>query len=206
MRGHSRREDAANWIIRLDESRDADEVAGAKFLSVFVKNRNAQRMPTTYEWHFQPEGEKTIATFKEMDPLSLFRTFVESGIDQNKELAEAMGMQPYQITRLATKATRQGWLVKKGGKYVITGEKAKPTAEPEDERGKDFSWIHEGDTLCEVEEGDKETRVICTVSKEEINGLNPGSKKHPMATIARGLIRLNKQCSCNGKHYVEEDE
>jgi hypothetical protein len=200
MRGHSRREDPANWIIRLDESRDADDVAGAKFLSVFVKNRNAQRIPTTYEWHFLPDGDKTLATFKEMDPLSLFRTLIQSGVVQNKEIAEAMGLKPYEVSRLATKATKQGWLTKRGQSYAFTGKDADP------EEKKDFSWIHEGDTRCTVTDGDNETRVTCSASGEEINGKPPGEKKHPMATVARGLTMLNKECSCGGKHYIEKEE
>src|SRR6516165_10284170 len=37
MRGHSRREDPANWIIRLDKAEQVGEEIGAKFKSVFTK-------------------------------------------------------------------------------------------------------------------------------------------------------------------------
>jgi hypothetical protein len=202
MRGHSRREDPANWMIRLDQSSDADEVAGAKFLSVFTKNRNAQRTPTTYEWHFVPDGKKTTVTVKEMDPLALFRTLLETGPMQNKELAEAMGLQAFQVTRLFNKAEKQGWAKKKGTAYVLFGGGSPKT----DEKTKDMSWIHEGDTLCAITENAGEERVTSSSSGEEINGKPPGPTKHPMATVARALVMLNKECSCGGKHYVEKDE
>ena len=45
MRGTSKREDAAFWIIRLDEVSGSDDQHGAKFVTRFVKNRNAPNDP-----------------------------------------------------------------------------------------------------------------------------------------------------------------
>lgn len=192
MRGHSRREDAANWIIRLDEAKDSGEVIGAKFLSFFIKNRNAARNPTTYEWHFKPEGNRTIPTIKEMDPLSMFRTQIESGITSNKEIAEAMGIKPYEVSRLATRAEKQGWL-KKGAKgYSLTKD-----AENESPQKKT------GDTPCRVSPDSSGLRVTCSKSGEQMVGAKE-TKAKPGATLYWALSRLDEQCSCRGDHYAED--
>jgi hypothetical protein len=193
MRGHSRREDAANWIIRLDEAKDAGEVIGAKFLSVFVKNRNAAKTPTTYEWHFKPDGGRTIPTIKEMDPLSMFRSLIEAGITANKEIAEAMGLKPYEVTRLARKAEKQGWLKASGkGGYSLTKD-----AENEAPQKKT------GDTACTVAPDRAGIRVTCSISGEEIVGARE-TKAKPGATLYWALCKLDDQCACGDSHYVED--
>ncbi|MGA7124935.1 MAG: hypothetical protein WBZ19_01405 [Chthoniobacterales bacterium] len=62
MRGTSRREDVAFWIIRLEEKRDITEQrAGARFISVFTKQRNTPEEVPAYEWIIQPvEGTDEI--------------------------------------------------------------------------------------------------------------------------------------------------
>lgn len=56
MRGASRREDAAFFVIRLEDVLvDASEPSnGARFESVFTKNRNSPTDERRYEWLFQP--------------------------------------------------------------------------------------------------------------------------------------------------------
>jgi AAA domain len=208
MRGHSRREDAANWIIKLDDAKDADEDAGAKFRSIFVKNRNAERTPTSYQWHFNPTGDKTIVTVKEMDPLALLRHNIEMGINTNKELAEAMGEQAYTITRLTQKAEKQGWLRKGKGKNspyeIVTAKPAegiKVPAKPKDEAPE---WIYEeGDSLCVVTDLPEDmVHVECTATGQFREGRNPGPSKHADATLAWAIDQLNKSCDY-GSHYLE---
>jgi hypothetical protein len=54
MRGHSKREDPAFWILRLDAPIDAEEKPGARFISHFTKWRNATGKPATYEMELYP--------------------------------------------------------------------------------------------------------------------------------------------------------
>jgi hypothetical protein len=53
MRGTSKREDAAFWVISLnDGKKHADDKRGARFFSVFTKpSRNTQDEVPSYEWH-----------------------------------------------------------------------------------------------------------------------------------------------------------
>jgi len=119
MRGTSKREDAAFWILRLDEVSGADEHNGAKFVTRFVKNRNAPSDPVPLEWNIKPDGKCVIVTYHEADNLVLFRQWIEDGLETCSEIAEEMGLSKGQVSKLAKKAEKAGWLKKVGRKYQL---------------------------------------------------------------------------------------
>ena len=119
MRGTSKREDAAFWIIRLDEVSGSDDQHGAKFVTRFVKNRNAPNDPASFEWNIRPDGEGVLVTYREADNLTLFRQWIEDGLDTCGEIAEEMGLSKGQVSKLAKKAEKSGWLKKVGRKYEL---------------------------------------------------------------------------------------
>jgi hypothetical protein len=123
MRGASKREDPASWVLRLDAPNDADEHAGAHFISRFTKWRGAKRQPKAYEWTYSPElnGEVFI-DIKDSAPMTVFRHHIENGLDVCSVIAEEMGVTAGYISQLATRAEMQGWLTKRGRRYVITEE------------------------------------------------------------------------------------
>jgi len=57
MRGTSRREDSAFWIIKLEREAEYIE-AGCTFLSRFEKNRNSLQDPDPYIWTFKREPSR----------------------------------------------------------------------------------------------------------------------------------------------------
>jgi putative DNA primase/helicase len=116
MRGHSRREDPANWIIKLKK---VEESCGARFRSSFEKNRNAASWPVSQEWHFRPEGSATIVTYRVADGMTIFLDLIESGIETNKEIAEEMGVTVGRVSQLASRAENEGWIKKNGAKYKL---------------------------------------------------------------------------------------
>ena len=119
MRGTSKREDAAFSIIRLDEVSGSDDQHGAKFVTRFVKNRNAPNDPASFEWNIRPDGEGVLVTYCEADNLTLFRQWIEDGLDTCGEIAEEMGLSKGQVSKLAKKAEKSGWLKKVGRKYEL---------------------------------------------------------------------------------------
>jgi len=120
MRGASKREDPAAWVLRLDSPNDADERDGAHFISRFTKWRGAKSQPKSYEWTYRPEiGGEILVDVKESGPMNVFRHHVENGLDVCSSIAEEMGCTAGYISQLATLAEKQGWLVKKGRKYVV---------------------------------------------------------------------------------------
>lgn len=119
MRGTSKREDAAFWIIRLDEVSGSDDHSGAKFVTRFVKNRNAPNDPASFEWSLRPDGVRVLVTYREAGNLTLFRQWIEDGLDTCGEITEEMGLSKGQVSKLAKKAEKAGWLKKAGRKYEL---------------------------------------------------------------------------------------
>ena len=123
MRGTSRREDAAFWIIGLSELRSAAESQqGAKFLTQFMKNRNATEAECPpLEWGFirPPNDPKVIVTWKKLSVPILFRQCIEGGVSSATEIAEMMGISKAQVSRYAATAMKEGWLRKSGRSYAL---------------------------------------------------------------------------------------
>ena len=123
MRGTSKREDTVFWIIALDEmKKNADDKRGARFISHFTKpSRNTQEEVPAYEWHFVTEktGQVTIS-HRLARTLDVFRSVIESGVTKCDEIADAMKVPKYVVSRMAKKAMDEGWLDKpKRGEYVL---------------------------------------------------------------------------------------
>jgi len=119
MRGTSKREDSAFWIIRVDEASGGDGRNGAKFITRFVKNRNSPDDPVALEWSIRPDGNRVLVTYRQADNLALFRQWIEDGLDTCSDIAEEMGLSKGQVSKLAKQAEKAGWLRKVGRKYQL---------------------------------------------------------------------------------------
>ena len=126
MRGTSRREDAAFWMMQLTETKDTGEIQnGARFICRFVKNRNAteQECPPL-EWCFQKPKDAAIAavSWKKISTLQVFRQWIEDGLTSASDIAEEMGLSKGQVSKMAKKGIDAGWLKKHGRNYAITSQ------------------------------------------------------------------------------------
>jgi RecA-family ATPase len=123
MRGHSKREDPAAWIIHLKHPHnDPDyEVHGAHFISSFEKYRNAPERPIDLEWNFSPinNGQDILVRFEQCNPLDIFIEIVAQGVHQCKDIAEEMGLSHVAVSRLAHKADAKSLIEIKKGKYYV---------------------------------------------------------------------------------------
>jgi putative DNA primase/helicase len=132
MRGTSRREDAAFWIINLGELKEAGEDRrGAKFISRFVKNRHSSDAECpALEWRFlrPPNDPKAYVTWKRINARDEFRRCIEEGLVVASDIAQEMGVSRGQVSKLAAKAVKEGWLKRKGREYsIVNPEDAKWT-------------------------------------------------------------------------------
>lgn len=119
MRGTSRREDAAFWVIRLDEvAGDARE--GARFLSRFTKDRNSQSEQPATQWNFTtaPDGNVTIKTLA-ASTTDVFRQWIEDGLTSAEDIAREMNISKGTVSKMAKRAIEAGWLTKKGRQYAL---------------------------------------------------------------------------------------
>lgn len=120
MRGTSRREDAAFWVLRLDEIEEADPRDGASFLSRFVKDRNSQTEQAPLRWTIQTMSDgRVAASFKEARNIDVFRRWIEDGLECAEDIAKEMGVSKGTVSKLAKKAIDERWLKKEGRKYVL---------------------------------------------------------------------------------------
>jgi hypothetical protein len=130
MRGTSRREDAAFWIINLSELKEvAEDQHGAKFVAKFVKNRNATDADCPpMEWRFMRSAgdEKANVTWKIITGPQLFRKCIEDGLSTASDIAPEMSISRGQASKYATRAIKEGWLKKKGRTYVLASEQKSP--------------------------------------------------------------------------------
>ena len=119
IRGTSKREDAAFWILRLDEAGGADGEHGARFITRFAKNRNSAEDPPPLDWHFKPDGEKMLITHRQADALEVFRQWVADGLDTCSVIASEMNISAGSVSKLAKRAEKAGWLTIKNRTYTL---------------------------------------------------------------------------------------
>jgi len=55
-----------------------------------------------------------------------FRDLVQQGLTRAGEIASEMPLEPYQVSRLARRAIRDGWLVKRGMDYAMRHATGRP--------------------------------------------------------------------------------
>lgn len=127
MRGTSRREDAAVWILALEEPAHASvtnapkSTCGARFVTRFTKCRNtpSEEVPPL-EWHFQRSGPEGVSVhWSQADPLAIFRGWIEDGLDSCGDIALEMQLSKGQVSKLARRAQQAGWLAIKGRRYSL---------------------------------------------------------------------------------------
>ena len=123
MRGASRREDAAAWVLRLDDALDAATVKrGAKFVSLFTKpSRHTPAEVPSYEWEFSPDKAtcRCDVTFREASGFEVFLQWIRDGLDSCRDIAEAMGAVKGTVSKLARRAEAAGRIHIKGRKYLL---------------------------------------------------------------------------------------
>jgi hypothetical protein len=122
MRGTSKREDSAFWVLRLDAV-DEDKAGTDKqtrFISRFTKERNSGQPQTPLEWTFQtgPDGLTRIG-HREADRLALFRQWVEAGLNTATDISQEMGVSKGSVSKMAKAAQLAGWLATDGRKYTL---------------------------------------------------------------------------------------
>jgi RecA-family ATPase len=119
MRGTTRREDAAFWVMRLNQIDTPELQKGAAFLSRFTKDRNSKSEQVPLNWSFQTFDKRIAISYEEGNALDVFRRWIEDGLESASDIADEMGVTKGYISKLATKAIKAGWLQKKGRNYVL---------------------------------------------------------------------------------------
>lgn len=118
MRGASRREDMAHWIISLkDDSGDGEMKA---WVTDFKKCRNCQAMEApSLRWTMHTrDGRLTYTCEKHSGPEAMF-ALIRDGLESAKELAEEMGVTAGCVSKWAKKLHVAGRIIIKDRKYTL---------------------------------------------------------------------------------------
>jgi hypothetical protein len=130
MRGTSRREDAAFWILQLTRPDDGDDDEdGARFVCAFDKIRNATEAECpTMEWLFRRDANgRTEVTCKAVTNLEKFRYWIEQGLHSATDIALEMGVTKGCVSKWGKKGQAQGWMKIVNGLYHLVAPKQPTT-------------------------------------------------------------------------------
>jgi hypothetical protein len=118
MRGHSKREDAASWIMQLRDAKDEGH-DGARFTSHFAKpSRNTgQHMPDLL-WHFTTDPVRNRTDIHcepaEESEYDAMLRHIADGVESVTDLADIMGKGKGTISKWVNRGVDSGRLKKKG--------------------------------------------------------------------------------------------
>ena len=117
MRGASRREDAAHWILSLRDATE-DESICKEFITRFSKCRNCQghdAMPL--RWTLRDECGQITHTCQAYGNLDALLCHIREGVVNATELADMLNVQCGTISKWARKLMNAGLVRKKGREY-----------------------------------------------------------------------------------------
>ena len=122
MRGTTKREDHAHWVLRLDEARSGDADDGARFLTKFTKCRNCpEKEVPQIEFYFRPnpmKPEETLVEWEVVGALEKFRISLENfGTATCTEIGIDIGESMSYVSKLSRKGMKEGWCIIDGRSY-----------------------------------------------------------------------------------------
>lgn len=124
IRGTSRREDAAFWILRLDEVTVSGPRRGSRFISRFQKQRNSPEDPGAFEWWFEPDGDQTRITYKPASSEDVMLQLIKEGVVSASEIAEEMHVSKGTVSKMAKKLKDRGVITMEKRGYALTHQSA----------------------------------------------------------------------------------
>ncbi|GHC41156.1 hypothetical protein GCM10007100_02260 [Roseibacillus persicicus] len=118
IRGTSRREDAAHWIVSLEESGDGDE-SSHQFKTRFTKCRNcpAADAPPLL-WKIDTTGGRAEVTTETYDPKSQMLDMILGGMTSASDIANELGKAKGTISKWAKTLQSDGKIRINNGRYM----------------------------------------------------------------------------------------
>jgi len=125
MRGTSRREDHAFWVIKLERlpSEEPDSRV-LRFTSLFKKCRNCLEDDCPpLEWTIASDGDGPAkVSTQSISGVELLVSWVRGGLESCKDIADEMTVSKGQVSKLAKRAEKQGLITITNGRYRAKGD------------------------------------------------------------------------------------
>ncbi len=121
IRGTTKREDAAAWVISLTDAKErSEDKRGSRFISYFAKqSRNCMNTPA-YEWHVVLEDGRVDINWKLAQGADLVLQCIREGVAECSMIASEMGVSAATVCRLAKKLQDCGKIEVRGRKYILS--------------------------------------------------------------------------------------
>jgi hypothetical protein len=121
MRGTSRREDAADWVIKVSPNFKFAKIdKGTAFTTTFTKNREDNgEHEESMDWTFVTEGGKMEVNHRPTDLETLVYELIKSGIEFNADIADELGVSKGLVSIYAKRLINDNFIKKEGQKYVL---------------------------------------------------------------------------------------
>jgi DNA-directed RNA polymerase specialized sigma subunit len=122
MRGTSRREDAADWVIKVSPNFKFAKIdKGMAFTTTFTKNREDNGdHEESMDWTFVTEDGRTNVNWKLTDLETRVYELIKSGVNLNADIAEELGISKALVSRHAKKLIGDNFIKKEGQQYVLS--------------------------------------------------------------------------------------
>jgi putative DNA primase/helicase len=128
MRGASRREDAANWILRLQDDTGDDEKREKAIVSSFTKCRGCSPQDAaSLRWMLKLDGGALSYTCKPHAGPDALLALVLDGVDTANDCAEMLGVSKGAVSKWAKKLHGDGRIRIERRKYLPLENKAEAT-------------------------------------------------------------------------------
>jgi hypothetical protein len=122
MRGTSRREDAAFWIVEVKPKINHDNGEGAHFETNFLKQRNCSTREFSREWTFKTEitGDVSIGCTEVSLETKVFE-LIKDGLTSPTDISGELGLAKSTVSRIAQRLVDQRAVINNGrkGGYVV---------------------------------------------------------------------------------------
>jgi hypothetical protein len=122
MRGTSRREDAADWVIKVSPNFKFAKIdKGTAFTTTFTKNREDNGdHEESMDWTFVTEDGKTNVNWKQTDLETRVYELIKSGVESNADIAQELDITTGTVSKCAKKLMNDNFIKKEGQRYVIS--------------------------------------------------------------------------------------
>jgi hypothetical protein len=120
MRGTSRREDAAFWVIQISKNHSGnDKRRGTFFTTSFEKNReDGGGRERNLDWSFVTENGETQVTYTPTNTKMLVCDAVREGMGSCSDIAEYLNITKGAVSQFATQLMADGAIKRQGSLYV----------------------------------------------------------------------------------------
>ncbi|MGA8655945.1 MAG: AAA family ATPase [Chthoniobacterales bacterium] len=116
MRGTSKREDAAFWVIAIKELADhSPQQEGARFETTFTKQRNSDSPESSRQWILKTETDGTVSCgCVELSFDEKVLASIQAGLHTNSEIAEELKVAKSTVSKAATRLERDKFIERRG--------------------------------------------------------------------------------------------